>query len=290
MEIMYYEIYLKNDICKPLLELTISNDNNIKNINGIYKISKSNYCIDIQHSLFDNLKPETLKYIDEVFKNLKVSYLNKERWNEYLDRKYEEELKTKHIATRTLPIVEPKSIAYYGKSNHKPRDDKYKFEFDNNLENLYTNYNRNSNKVLLYEDIASNEIEFITKFFYIIFNANFTLGIRKCDNCNRYFITKPGNNFKCKREFTNGLTCSEYSDRIRRQHYNEDPIKALKKHVKDLLKKDPDELYNFCIEDAKNKIQYYNDNKLYVIWLLSFYRTKVGKDRIIQKLGLSIYL
>ena len=101
---------------------------------------------------------------------------------------------------------------------------------------------------------------------------------------------QPSNTQKCKRLYKNGLTCSEYADKIRRQNANNEPIKRLKKRVRDLFKDDYDALYDFSIKNEAKQKEFYNNPKEYILWLLEHYKTQERKNMVIEELGLSKFL
>ena len=293
MELTYYEFYFNNGICKPLLEINLNNKIiNFENTEYIHKLDEDSFLIDITFGFFDNLSKVGISYIDKIFNKLKKKYLNTEKWEIFLKNEHKKRLELNHVSTFNVPKKEPTGIIdFIGKDIDYP---KYKLEFDNNLYDLYCfrtiNKNNICEKVLIYEYDSNSEIELINNFLNLIFyNSNFTLGVRKCTMCEKYFIIKPSNTFKCNRIFKKGLSCSKYSDTIRRQFAKDEPIQQLISKIKNKYNKDTDKLFDFSEELIKKKEEFYKNKKAFVNWLLTYYSENQRK-RIIMELGLSKYL
>lgn len=143
---------------------------------------------------------------------------------------------------------------------------------------------------MLYENNVYNEIDLIHKFFDIIFSRHYTLGIRKCQNCEKYFLTQPGNNFRCERIFDKNLTCSKFADKIRRQFSKDKPIQDMKKYIRDLYRHNEEKLENFSNEDYDNMKEFYGNKKKYVLFLLSHIKNEEKQIELIKRFGLSTYL
>ena len=86
------------------------------------------------------------------------------------------------------------------------------------------------------------------------------------------------------------MTCRYEKIKIQKQHQNDDPIKHLIKNVRDLYENKPDEKEKFIEELDKKKTEYFNNNKDFVLWLLSHYKTKEKRLEVIKRLELSTYL
>lgn len=169
-----------------------------------------------------------------------------------------------------------------------------------NIYNLMTNIKKyKAEKKYLIElwecsfDIET-EIDLINVYLNIIFSLENTYNLIKCENCNKYFISKPGGTKRCDRIYKYNLTCREIKDKIRRQHNNA-PIKKLEKQISDLVGKQCSlygkyEEYDRYHDNKKElKEKYFNDSKEYILWLLSFYKTRKKIEEKIEEYNLTTY-
>ena len=145
-------------------------------------------------------------------------------------------------------------------------------------------------KVRICEFVVKNNEEYAFHLLHIIFNSAFDLKIKLCENCKKPFLTKTLNTKNCLRKNEKGLTCRYEKIKIQKQHQNDDPIKHLIKNVRDLYENKPDEKEKFIEELDKKKTEYFNNNKDFVLWLLSHYKTKEKRLEVIKRLELSTYL
>lgn len=265
----------------------------LNNLDHIYHRDDDAYFFDLQYALFDNLKKDGILFLDNIFadvlKKEKKEYINKKFWNKYNPYHI-------HLVENNLNKLQLKN----NKQNHKKTD----FEFINSLDEIkkITSYIpkifKNNDNL---DDIKNNFVEFngftlnpqdeidcIICFLEMIFWFEFPYIVRKCNDCQKYFITKSGNTSNCCRIGKDGLTCSERADKIRRQHTRDIPIKKLEKKIRDMLR---DKLeYNEFIEENNNKKnEFYGKNKEYVLWLLTYINPdKINK--VIKDLELEKYL
>lgn len=295
--IRFKELYKKDKIATILLEVEKSN-NTLTDLEYTKEL-KDVFIIDLETDIFKNSEIDRLVrfiYNEILDKNLKENskIINKDIWNKYLifkeneDKIYNEKLGT----TTTIHYEKPSFNEAITKDNNDSI--KYKFNFPkiDDYGKLYIDSETTNNcyKVRIYEFKVRNNEEYAFHLLHTIFNSGFDLKIKLCENCKKPFLTKTLNTQNCLRLNERGLTCRYEKIKIQKQHQNDDPIKHLIKNVRDLYENKPKEKEKFIEELNDKKIEYFNNNKDFVLWLLSHYKTKEKRQDAIERLGLSIYL
>ncbi len=279
----------------------ISKVRNIKFFNNIGKdeltISKTGsndykviYKFNVENEFFDLISRYGTRYLNGIFKECKLKYLNKEIWGHLIDSKI---IKKNYILT----IEKKKRDLAISHKNKKKKDEVDIFEknFNNYIDYKYgklENVKLKPLKHYYFNECIYKENDLIVCFLDIIFNLNIALNIKKCTMCDKYFIVKSGNHYKCSRVYLKNLTCSEYSDKIRRQFTNDKPINKLKSYLRNRIPKDDDEAYyDFSLKIEKLGKKYYGDKKGYVNSLLNSYcKDKKDKENLIKEFELQEYL
>lgn len=284
MFLRFKELYYIDGTATILLEIDKDSDN-LKDININYAIELDDvYIINLEYECFDNKSISNL--IDKILIKYNMDFIDKNLWNKYLEDT-EREKKDKCIPFNI--ISKPKfNIALNAKEKELC---KYQFNFSTDYKQIWYDSESLNNciKIKFYEEKIYDDEDYAITLLNIIFNSSFNLKIKKCKICKKPFLTKTLNLLNCKRPFKDGISCNQYDSKIRKQHQYEDSIKHLQKNVRDKLKNDEDRLNEFNKLLPKKKIEYFNDNKSFVLWLLTYY-TKEGKENAIKRLGLAKYL
>ena len=292
----FKELYKKDKTATILLE--VEKQNNILTNLEYTKELKDVFIIDLETDIFKNSEIDkliSLIYTEIVDKNLKAKdrIINKDVWNKYLIFKEEKDKIYNEFGAITTTHYEKPS---FNEASNAYNDNniKYRFEFPKieDYEELYVDSETTNDcyKVRICEFGVKNNEEYAFHLLHIIFNSAFDLKIKLCENCKKPFLTKTLNTKNCLRKNEKGLTCIYEKIKIQKQHQNDDPIKHLIKNVRDLYENKPDEKEKFIEELDKKKTEYFNNNKDFVLWLLSHYKTKEKRLEVIKRLELSTYL
>lgn len=292
----FKELYMKNGTSTILLEM--EKDNNLKNIQYTKKL-KDVYIIDLETDVFKN--EQILKIINIIYNEMlnddpKDKIINKEIWNKYLEFKsdkekiYNEEFGTTTTKIYGKPIFN-ECFFGFNKDNHKYKN-KFIFPKESDYEQLYIDSETGNGcyEIRYYEFYAKNEEEYAFYLLNTIFNSNIDLKIKSCENCKKPFLTNTLNTKNCLRKNEKNLSCRYEKIKIQKQHQYDDSIKHLIKNIRDLYENKPEEKEKFNYDLIKYKEKYYGDNKSFVLWLLSHYKTEEKRQSAIERLNLAKYL
>lgn len=267
----------------------------LNNYNNMYTKDNRYYYFDIQYGLFDNLRKDAIKFLDNLLniikKNEKKEYINQKFWKKY---------NPFHLQ---LTNNNRKLINFFDKNINNTKSD---FEFISSMENLNMyaedivlplenedNSSRIKNK--FYEFIGyvltpKDEMDMIICFLDALFSFNIPIILKKCEDCGKYFICRSGNTHKCNRIGEDNLSCSKRAGKIRRQHERNIPIKKLEKKVRDHLRYNEIAYQKFCDENYKKKKELFRKDKEYIEWLLGYFDKNKQQDIINKINGLKDYL
>lgn len=277
-------LFFKNGEVIPFLE--IEGDNLIIDLK--YELQKDNvYILNFEYGCLEN--NSIINIINNIFTNYNLNYIDKYLWEQFLEDKYSEEKKRNNVVNIITP-VSPSIV--YDNNNNTINEHKTKIKLDN-LEYLWycSESLNNCYKILCYETKFDSDESYAVSLLNLIFNCDIDLKIKKCEMCNKPFITHTINTKKCHRVYKNEITCNQYAEKVRKKHQYDDPIKHLIKNVRDKFKNDEDKLNEFNEKLPIKKEQYFNDNKSFINWILNdYYYTDEGRKKIIERLNLSKYL
>lgn len=279
MNFIYEEYYFTNRQYSILLKIEYSNENFFRNL----IISKNEIkFLNIETEVFDILSFESIEYIKSIFDKTNAEYLNNKHWKDYIENHYKQFLADNNILRnkRYITNLNPTGIVGNEKKLSTIKSYTFNINFDSNQEIIMA---------LEFENKFYSEIDFIHKLFDIIFSRNYTLNLKLCSNCKKFFFAQPGNKHNCSRIYIGDVTCSKYSDAIRRQYSKDNPIKELKRKINGLYSKNEVILKKFQEENREYKKTYYGDKKNYVLFLLS-YINEENREKVINDLGLQKYL
>ena len=310
MNLYCYLYYIDKEFV-PLFEF-INNGNLLLDDNIYTTKIDDKYYFDFKHGFFDSVNHETIEYIDKIFKYIektyKKDYLNGELWSKYVDSiknkslkmycdfpvgiiRYHQGIKIKYInidmkitELNDIFIEDKKSNPFfYSAKEKKPGDEERYIAFKSRKGNFFDK--------LLYDGNLDNEIELVHRFFNFVFSLNRSFNIKKCWKCDKYYISKPNNTHNCDRIFDKNLSCSEYSDKITRQHSHDKPIKDLKNYIRHKLQHDPYAYRNYSYENSIKMEEFYGKKKEYVLWSLTYCDDYDGeREKVIEKFKLEKYL
>lgn len=260
------------------------------------------YLLNINNSLFNNLSDNNNNFLDNLLKTSLWPEFNYNMWDYLRNDRVINDYTYNNISFKSIPKYDTTKFNWY---KYDPNKDSitFKNKLDDDfqiLKNYKSKKEEDFNPNTIVGDVSKvrvNNIEMlIILLFDIIFShKDFKLKIKKCENCNKYFITNHNGNKYCDRNFKDNLSCKEYKKKIQvKSHYNTD-IKKLEKRCKDLYNKNKSKYTNSNISfieyriNLNNKLN--NNTKLYVKNLLDiFYMTDKRKLEVIKKLELEKYL
>lgn len=289
MKLKYEEIkFLNNENYYYLCTLYTHGEIKINNLDYIYKPQENIYCFDLANAIFDNLSEDATTYIDNIFNNgpeqIKNERINKKRW---FDHKYFEEHEVNEhgvfIKKNFKPINLGKAHLYLNDGiKELSEEDVYntkipnikkgkkklaKVKFASNYEeikNLYNNINLFHSNILKYWDKnveeyisytieVDDELELVRNFFELIFSSTPRFIIKKCKNCNKYFITTDTNRKSCDRLFKGNTSCSNFVNEARIQFKNNDTIHKLEERVRKAIGNNIEKSNEFSLNRKEKK-------------------------------------
>ena len=279
MRLEYIECYCQynecyNNICT--LDYNCDNKFNIRNLENCFQCLEKNkhlkekkYVFGIEFFIFDNLTSKGNEYLDKIFKDLDRDYLNDKLWKRYLStiEKKEIDIGNYIMHTTNCHFFEK----YYKKSRTMSLNEKLVKNAINNIQNIDI---KPIKKKIAF---VNTEIELLHAFLDLILLSNPSLIVKKCKNCNKYYITTSKSKVSyCDRKYGNTkYTCFTY----------------LEQKIRNKLKDNEKEFSKFPEYRKKLKLECGTDLSKYVSTLIdTYYRTINGKRTVIKDTHLAQFL
>lgn len=260
------------------------------------------YLLNINNSLFNNLSDVNNKFLDSLLKKSSWPEFNYDMWNTLRKDRAISDYTYNNMSFKSIPKYDTTKFNWYEYDSNKDL-----ITFENKLDDDFqilkkykSKKEEDFNLSKIVGDVSRVRINNIEMLIFLLFDIifshkDFNLKVKKCKNCNKYFITNHDGNKYCNRNFKDNLNCKEYRKKLQiKSHYNTD-IKKLEKRCKDLYNKNKAKYTNSNISfieyriNLNNKLN--NNTKLYVKNLLDiFYKTNKRKLEVIKKLELQKYL
>lgn len=281
MKMIVNEIHLTNNECVPNVEIELDNVNelpNIKVLNDKNIESSSNYkypnLINFSHGFFDSLSPNTLNKLNDIF-SINNDFINYKLWTYFVAMC---ELNIIPIKTKMKTYNSPlnnKILNDYFNNNksHKNISQTLINEYKT-ISKTFPFLNRTTNKIskklvlpndvdtylvhdtylgykasflISREVITNNEIELLYAFLDIIFSSKYRYYVKKCDNCNSFFITTSTNTKYCNRIDTEyNRTCSELVIKNRLKYGNLQECEKVEKRVRSYFNRQQGKIGQEC--------------------------------------------
>lgn len=145
------------------------------------------------------------------------------------------------------------------------------------------NWSRNVEEYTCYSVKIENEIELIRYFFELVFSSQVKFRIKKCEICEKYFITKDTHKQKCDRVYDN-ISCAQYSTSINGYFEKKSPIYILEERVRSKCRHNSTKYDTYLEEKYEMKRKYKDEPQKYVNWLLNHYDSEKKREEIISKI------
>lgn len=250
--------------------------------------NEEEYLINIEYGCFDILSSH--KLLDDIFESIKIDYIDKIVWENYLNKKHENDLRENGKAY-IIKKPEYKVLGKNAKFNSKVKR-KFQAPQNDNLQELYKSGEyigyQKSCKVILYDCYFDNEDEYLITLLNIILNCNMHFVIRKCNICKKYYISNSNKLKNCNRIYKTNLTCREYANDLNKNISKNNILKKLIKNVRDNYKKDYNLIQDFndALKDKRKETT--NNEDEIIKWILAtYYKSEKTRNNAIKRLDLS---
>ena len=116
-----------------------------------------------------------------------------------------------------------------------------------------------------------------------MFSSQVKFRIKKCEICEKYFITKDTHKQKCDRVYNN-ISCAQYSTSINGYFEKKSPIYILEERVRSKCRHNSTKYVSYLEEKYEMKRKYKDEPQKYVNWLLNHYDSEKKREEIISKI------